>query len=48
VIVQDNARLEGSKATVDMKTGISTLTATKSKTDDGRVRAVFYPKKKTP
>jgi lipopolysaccharide export system protein LptA len=48
VIVQDNARLEGSKATLDMRTGISTLTATKSKTGDGRVRAVFYPKKKTP
>jgi lipopolysaccharide export system protein LptA len=45
-IVADGGVLEGTRATVDMKTGISRLFAGDSVNTQGRVRGVFYPKKK--
>lgn len=42
VIVQGPNRLEGTRATVDMKTGVSQLFGAGA--GDGRVRGVFYPK----
>lgn len=42
VIEQGNNRLEGSRATVDMKTGVSQLYGGG---ETGRVKGVFYPKK---
>jgi lipopolysaccharide export system protein LptA len=41
-IAQDKNRLEGRRATVDMRTGVSTLYGAGG--GDGRVRGVFYPK----
>ncbi|MDD9900600.1 MAG: hypothetical protein OXT65_06440 [Alphaproteobacteria bacterium] len=45
-ITQGESFLEGTRATVDMKTGISRLSAQDSTATDGRVKGVFYPKKK--
>lgn len=44
VIRQGESRLEGTRATVDMKTGISRLFG--SAENEGRVKGVFYPKAK--
>ncbi len=44
VITQDKNRLEGSRAVVDMKTGVSQLYGAAS--TGGRVKGVFYPKDK--
>lgn len=43
-ILQDKNWLEGTRAEVDMNTGISQLFAEGSSTGDGRVKGVFYPK----
>jgi lipopolysaccharide export system protein LptA len=43
-IYQDRNWLEGTRAEVDMKTGISQLFAEGSRTTEGRVKGVFYPK----
>lgn len=45
VITQGKNRLQGSRATVDMKTGVSQLYGSAS--EGGRVTGVFYPKGKT-
>lgn len=45
VITQGKNRLEGKRATVDMKSGISQLYG--SETTGGRVKGVFYPKDNT-
>lgn len=45
VITQGKNRLEGSRATVDMKTGVSQLYGSASA--GGRVKGVFYPKDTT-
>ncbi len=44
VITQGKNRLEGSRATVDMKTGVSQLYGSAT---TGRVKGVFYPKDQT-
>lgn len=44
-IAQGQSYLEGTKATVDMKTGLSRLTADGNAATGGRVKGVFYPKK---
>jgi len=46
VITQDRNRLEGTRATVDMNTGISQLFADGSPAAPGRVTGIFYPKQK--
>lgn len=46
-IFQGKNWLEGTRAEVDMKTGVSQLFA-EGKTDGGRVKGVFYPKKDKP
>jgi lipopolysaccharide export system protein LptA len=43
-IYQDKNWLEGTRAEVDMKTGISQLFAEGNKETEGRVKGVFYPK----
>ncbi len=45
VITQGKNRLEGRRATVDMKTGVSKLYGSTS--EGGRVKGVFYPKDQT-
>ncbi|TAL34787.1 MAG: hypothetical protein EPN97_07960 [Alphaproteobacteria bacterium] len=47
-IYQDRNWLEGTRAEVDMKTGISQLFAEGSPATEGRVKGVFYPKAQTP
>lgn len=46
VITQGGSRIEGSRAEVDLKTGISQLFAEGSTQTQGRVKGVFYPKAK--
>lgn len=46
VIRQGDSRLEGTRATVDMRTGISKLFADGNTETEGRVKGVFFPKKK--
>jgi lipopolysaccharide export system protein LptA len=46
-IYQDRNWLEGTRAEVDMKTGISQLFAEGSQATEGRVKGVFYPKAQT-
>lgn len=45
VITQGKNRLEGKRATVDMKSGVSQIYGSAS--EGGRVKGVFYPKDKT-
>lgn len=47
-ISQGQSWLEGTRATVDMTTGISQLFGQGNAATEGRVRGVFYPKAKTP
>ena len=47
-ILQGDSWLEGTRATVDMRTGISKLFAGDNTETQGRVKGVFYPKKKEP
>ena len=44
ILAQGKNRLEGTRATMDLKTGVSRLYADASKKTNGRVRGVFYPK----
>ena len=44
-VLQGENWLEGTRAVVDLKTGVSQLFA---EGGDGRVKGLFYPKKKTP
>ncbi len=44
-IQQGKSWLEGTRATVDMNTGISRLFADDDKSTNGRVKGVFYPRK---
>ena len=44
-VLQGDNWLEGTRAVVDLKTGVSQLFAEGA---DGRVKGLFYPKKKTP
>lgn len=48
VIVQGNSRIEGTRAEVDLATGISRLFADGNAVTQGRVKGVFYPKGKAP
>jgi lipopolysaccharide export system protein LptA len=44
-ITQGQSFLEGTRAVVDMRTGVSQLYAAGTSAQDGRVKGVFYPKK---
>ncbi|MEZ0224158.1 MAG: LptA/OstA family protein [Alphaproteobacteria bacterium] len=46
-IYQDRNWLEGTRAEVDMKTGISQLFAEGNQATEGRVKGIFYPKAQT-
>lgn len=46
IIMQGGSRIEGSRAEVDLKTGISQLFAEGNTQTQGRVKGVFYPKAK--
>lgn len=47
ILAQGKNRLEGTRATLDLKTGVSRLFADAGKKANGRVRGVFYPKDAT-
>lgn len=46
MIKQENGWLQGTKARVNLKTGVSQLLASDTATGGGRVKGVFYPPKK--
>ena len=47
-VYQGENMLEGTRAKVDLTTGISKLFADDNPATDGRVKGIFYPKKSPP